>query len=258
MKEQKNKSGITLKNLMRGIAIVCLGLVCCPSFLVSCSGENKKISVITAIKGVNMYGEEIVEPHFVMVICIFIPIIMLVLLFLKRISSRMGAISIAGIGLIDIGFWIGFRTVAKRLAEENYCTFKTTVWYVINLIFLVLLVIVSVWIIVKKIDWEESIKISFPNVDMQKKLHQVSKKASAMTTDMVERTKKHDEIGYCTNCGQTLQQGTRFCPSCGKAVDKEIGKMRCKHCGAILEENSVFCTECGKNISDDTKKKMKY
>lgn len=63
-------------------------------------------------------------------------------------------------------------------------------------------------------------------------------------------------IQCCEKCGAKLQNGARFCNSCGYEVQnlkieqtqKGIEMMACWKCGAIIESDSVFCEKCGAKI----------
>ena len=57
---------------------------------------------------------------------------------------------------------------------------------------------------------------------------------------------------YCKNCGAKIQKNARFCPDCGKEVEKNL----CPHCGAELDANSNFCEKCGKKITETTSVKL--
>lgn len=73
---------------------------------------------------------------------------------------------------------------------------------------------------------------------------------------------------YCDNCGCELSDTAKFCPNCGKSVDRKINdsdhieyykKMKCPSCGASLEfkESSsgiggfMYCPYCGEKIAAD-------
>jgi membrane protease subunit (stomatin/prohibitin family) len=47
----------------------------------------------------------------------------------------------------------------------------------------------------------------------------------------------------CSNCGQPVPPGAKFCPNCGTAVGKT-----CSHCGAANPTNARFCTTCGEQL----------
>lgn len=71
----------TFKNLLRLSALLCMIFVFTPSFLVSCSGQEMGVSALTAIEGVSVYGETIVEPHWWILVCLLIPLAILAILF---------------------------------------------------------------------------------------------------------------------------------------------------------------------------------
>ncbi len=46
---------------------------------------------------------------------------------------------------------------------------------------------------------------------------------------------------FCPNCGTQIQDGSKFCASCGKPV----GQAGCPSCGAELKAGANFCPNCG-------------
>lgn len=60
----------------------------------------------------------------------------------------------------------------------------------------------------------------------------------------------------CPSCGQMLPSGSRFCTSCGTAVDKPVAVkpvqegITCPTCGKKLPAGLRFCTECGSEIPE--------
>ncbi len=61
-------------------------------------------------------------------------------------------------------------------------------------------------------------------------------------------------MAFCENCGQSLEDGIKFCPTCGTATtasgierktvyDGELHK--CPHCGEVLKTFDVVCPTCG-------------
>lgn len=53
----------------------------------------------------------------------------------------------------------------------------------------------------------------------------------------------------CKYCGELLEDGSRFCYRCGKAVELKPAKRHCGYCGAELETGAAFCWQCGKAAS---------
>ena len=62
-------------------------------------------------------------------------------------------------------------------------------------------------------------------------------------------------MAFCTNCGQELAEGTKFCASCGKALDSNSTYQRktvydgvihkCPNCGEVLSSFLANCPACG-------------
>jgi hypothetical protein len=52
----------------------------------------------------------------------------------------------------------------------------------------------------------------------------------------------------CSSCGQKMDRGAGFCPSCGQPTGR--GKLRCGHCGADMTAGAGFCGSCGRPASE--------
>lgn len=70
-------------------------------------------------------------------------------------------------------------------------------------------------------------------------------------------------MAYCTNCGQKVPRGAKYCPKCGESlsnfkddssstVKREHDTVKCRACGAILPSFTAVCPECGTEIRNAT------
>lgn len=229
----KSGSMFTVKNVMRVLSVLCIIFVFCPSFLVSCSGQNVNVSVMTAVGGVSVYGEKVVDPHPIMLICFLIPIAILVLLFIKKFTDNKTALIILICSAVDFIVWLIFRSSVKKIAEQNYCTFKTTAWYVFNIISLILIILLSVMVVIKKMEMDADLVSIFSGGGTQKALNQMSSAVTQMSSAVSQmagnaasninnKNKKIDAIGYCAKCGSPIEYGCKFCTSCGTAVPENM------------------------------------
>lgn len=248
------KSLFTVKKVLRILALLCLVFVFCPAFLVSCSGQEVNVSVMTAVGGLSAYGEKIVDPHPIMLLCLVIPIAMLVLLFVKKFADKKVATMILACAVVDIIMWFVFRSGAKKIAEDNYCTFKTTVWFVFNIIALILMIVLTAMVLINKLQMESQLVGASSYVGIEKK----------------PQEPKEAPIGYCSNCGTPLVYESKFCTTCGTPVPEEMiaaaeaarkaqeeaveteenseKPLFCHQCGAKLDPDAKFCESCGKKV----------
>lgn len=60
-------------------------------------------------------------------------------------------------------------------------------------------------------------------------------------------------IKVCTNCGQTILQGSRFCNTCGTPVAIS-NTIVCPNCGHELAQDAKFCNMCGTPVEQSNKK----
>ena len=229
----QGNSLFTVKRVLRVLALLLIVFVFCPSFLVSCSGQNVNVSVMTAVGGVSAYGEKVVDPHPIMLICLLLPIVMLVVLFAKKILDTTVAIISFVAAAIDFVIWLVFRSSVKKLAEDNYCDFKTTGIYVINIIVLILILLLTLMMIIKKLEMESDLIQIFTGGSTQKALDQMSSAVNQMSTavsqmagnvvsNIAEKNNKVSVIGYCQKCGSGIPYDCKFCTSCGTPVPEEL------------------------------------
>lgn len=229
----KKKSVLTVKNVLRALTILGIIFVFCPSFLVSCSGEDVNVSVMTAVGGVKVYGERVVDPNPIMLICLVLPIVALVFLLIRKFNDRKTAGVILGCTAADLIIWFIFRTAVKNYAEENYCTFKTTPWFVINVIVMIIVILISAIVVAGKLQMETDLIAVVTGKGSQEALDQMSaavsqmsgavtKMAGKVVNNINNKPKKENIIGYCAKCGSPIEYGCKFCTSCGTAVPESM------------------------------------
>ena len=63
-------------------------------------------------------------------------------------------------------------------------------------------------------------------------------------------------MATCKKCGQEIDKGVKFCPSCGTAVQQAAPKetaekkpVNCANCGKKLPDGVKFCPSCGTAVS---------
>lgn len=237
MNASGKKSVFTVKNIVRVFAVLCIIFVFCPSFLVSCSGEKVDVNIMTAVGGVSVYGENVVDPHPIMLICLLIPVAILVLSFLKKFTDKKTAGIILAGTVGNLIIWLIFRGSVKKIAEENYCSFETTGWYVINIIVMILTILLSLLVVLGKMRMDMDLIMAVTGGGRQATLDQMSAAvnqmsgavtqlagnvASNIASNMHNREPKENIIGYCAKCGSPIEYGCKFCISCGAPVPESM------------------------------------
>ena len=196
---EEKKSVFTVKNVLRVLTLICIAMVFCPTCLVSCSGQTMDVSIMTAVGGLkSSYGERIVDPHPIMIICLLIPVAVFVLLFIKKFTDQKTAMMIAIGSGVDLVVWFIFRAAVKKIAEENYCSFKSTGWFVLNIISLVLIIALSVLVMLQKLQLDSDL----------------------IAEAMGGKTRKIE--GFCAKCGSPIGYGYKFCTKCGTPVSQSM------------------------------------
>ena len=227
-------NNITVKKVMKVLSFAVTFLFFMPSCLVSCEGEDIGLSAFNATVGVSrtIWGQTqpIVEPHIIMAVALIIPLAIVALLFVKKFEDKLNAMIIAGLSVADLIIAFAFVTVVKNEVSGGYSygfEFKTTFWHFLNIISLLGLTALAVMVIINKLEFETDLLNYAKNIDTSKTLGQIESGLSNLAgkvTNTIEKSANarpvpKNVVGYCTECGQPLQQDTKFCPNCGKPVN---------------------------------------
>ena len=272
MAENNGKSLVTARQIMRVLSFICIVVVFCPSFLVSCSGQSKGISVLTAAGGLSVYGETIAKPQPLMLVCLLLPAVILALLFMKKLSEKQNALIIAICGISDFVIWMIFKSVVKKIAEDHYCEFKSTGWYLLNNLALFFLILFALLILLQKLEMDTDILslLSGGGTEgaMNKMSESLAKISDSLTKSSDSVTKRSDSATKASDSPteisktetKTTDSSTEISETqtknseaandlTGKAVshaeEEEEKPKFCQECGKPLDPDAAFCKYCG-------------
>lgn len=264
MAENNGKSLVTARQIMRVLSFICIVVVFCPSFLVSCSGQSKGISVLTAAGGLSVYGETIAKPQPLMLVCLLLPAVILALLFMKKLSEKQNALIIAICGISDFVIWMIFKAVVKKIAEDHYCEFKTTGWYLLNSLALFFLILFALLILLQKLEMDTDILSLLSGGGTQGAMNKMSESLAKISDSL---TKSSDSVAKVSDSPMKVSDSpTEISKTETKTTDSstEISETQTKNSEAANdltgkavshaeeeEEKPKFCQECGKPLDPD-------
>lgn len=264
MAENNGKSLFTARQIMRVLSFICIIVVFCPSFLVSCSGQSKGISVMTAVGGLSVYGESIAKPQPLMLICLLLPAVILALLFMKKLPEKQNALIIAICGISDFVIWMIFKSVVKKIAEDHYCEFKSTGWYLLNNLVLFFLILFALLILLQKLEMDTDILslLSGGGTEgaMNKMSESLAKISDSLTKSSDSVTKRSDSATKAsdspTEISKTETKTTDSSTEISETQTKnhEVANDLTEKAGSHAEEEEEkpkFCQECGKPLDPD-------
>ena len=260
MAENNGKSLFTARQIMRVLSFICIVVVFCPSFLVSCSGQSKGISVMTAVGGLSVYGESIAKPQPLMLICLLLPAVILALLFMKKLPEKQNAL-----------IWMIFKSVVKKIAEDHYCEFKSTGWYLLNNLALFFLILFALLILLQKLEMDTDILSLLSGGGTQGAMNKMSESLAKISDSL---TKSSDSVMKSSDSGtkvsdspteisktetKTTDSSTEISETQTKASDSgtknpEVANDLTEKAGSHAEEEEEkpkFCQECGKPLDPD-------
>ena len=264
MAENNGKSLVTARQIMRVLSFICIVVVFCPSFLVSCSGQSKGISVLTAAGGLSVYGETIAKPQPLMLVCLLLPAVILALLFMKKLSEKQNALIIAICGISDFVIWMIFKAVVKKIAEDHYCEFKTTGWYLLNNLALFFLILFALLILLQKLEMDTDILALLSGGGTEGAMNKMSESLAKISDSL---TKSSDSVAKVSDSATKASDSpTEISKTETKTTDSstEISETQTKNhevandltekAGSNAEEEEEkpkFCQECGKPLDPD-------
>lgn len=207
------KKQVSLKNLIRLVALLVMVIFFMPTFLVSCSGKDLEVSAARTMTGYNFQGEKVIESHLICAIFILLPIIILGIWFLKGIVTDKIKALVTSVGaLADIIMWIIFRSEVKKTATQSGFSFSTTGWFTVNLILLSVLFAVGVGIYFNYIS---------VNWNMSDGNGLIMKKANHKLDNQPNSESAVEISGYCGQCGSPIRKGNGYCTQCGSKFEKK-------------------------------------
>ena len=264
MAENNGKSLVTARQIMRVLSFICIVVVFCPSFLVSCSGQSKGISVLTAAGGLSVYGETIAKPQPLMLVCLLLPAVILALLFMKKLSEKQNALIIAICGISDFVIWMIFKAVVKKIAEDHYCEFKTTGWYLLNNLALFFLILFALLILLQKLEMDTDILALLSGGGTERAMNKMSESLAKISDSL---TKSSNSVAKSSDSPMKVSDSpTEISKTETKTTDSstEISETQTKNSEAANdltgkavshaeeeEEKPKFCQECGKPLDPD-------
>ena len=257
MAENNGKSLFTARQIMRVLSFICIIVVFCPSFLVSCSGQSKGISVMTAVGGLSVYVESIAKPQPLMLICLLLPAVILALLFMKKLPEKQNALIIVICGISDFVIWMIFKAVVKKIAEDHYCEFKTTGWYLLNNLALFFLILFAILILLQKLEMDTDILSLLSGGGTKEAMNKMSESLAKISDSL---TKSSDSVMKSSDSGTKVSDSaTKSSDSVTKSSDSatknseaanDLTEKAGSHAEEI-EEKPKFCQECGKPLDPD-------
>ena len=264
MAENNGKSLFTARQIMRVLSFICILVVFCPSFLVSCSGQSKGISVMTAVGGLSVYGESIAKPQPLMLICLLLPAVILALLFMKKLPEKQNALIIVICGISDFVIWMIFKAVVKKIAEDHYCEFKTTGWYLLNSLALFFLILFALLILLQKLEMDTDILALLSGGGTQGAMNKMSESLAKISDSLTKSSdsvmKSSDSVMKSSDSGTKVSDSaTKSSDSVTKSSDSatknseaanDLTEKAGSHAEEI-EEKPKFCQECGKPLDPD-------
>lgn len=64
----------------------------------------------------------------------------------------------------------------------------------------------------------------------------------------IKKLENVNDVHTC-ECGYVINRDEKFCPQCGKKINKEKKKILCESCLASIDEDSKFCVCCGFKVN---------
>jgi hypothetical protein len=204
------KSKFTVKNVVRILSVICIAFFFCPSFLISCSSYEYKLSATKAIGGVTVMGERLTSAHPVLLLCIFLPIIVFILSIILRGGDRISALIMFACYVADLIIWIVFRNTVKGMADSDGVGFQSTIWFKLNILSMVVILLLLLLVMIGKMKLDSEIKIQIPDKGSGTRSVSYGGRESPVNPD----------VEFCTQCGKPIDKGSSFCTFCGAAVSQ--------------------------------------
>ena len=252
----EQKPLLTARRLMKILGTFAIIVCLCPTFMVSCSGRDVGVSAMDAAFGMTYRGQVVTEPHLIMAFLIILPILAVIVLFLKNIRDRASSAAASGLMILNVILWIVLAVGVRQAAEENFCTSRTTSWFWLNMISMIVFITMGVMVYTNRLYFDGNLLTPGQTQMAKDKLNSVTKSVSSSVSKIATELssndpeiKQEDIAGYCWKCGTPLSRDSKFCVKCGNPVAAEMQTKEAEH-NLPLEEPEVAVPVIS---SEDTK-----
>ena len=226
MNDGEKKSLSTVRNVINVLAVLVVILFFCPTFLVSCSSENIRVSAAGTVGGIKYHGERVADAYPLLLICLLLPVAILVILYLKKFTESRTAIITLACAAVDFIIWLVFRSEVRKAAIDSMCRFKTTGWFNLNIVALLLIILLSALVLAKVVQFDTDVKSFVSGSGTKEAIAGLSTAVTKLADNVSAASNKPatnpDIIGYCMKCGKPLLRGNSFCTGCGTAVPESL------------------------------------
>lgn len=239
---------LKINNILKVIVTFLIIFFFIPTFTVSCSGEEKGISAIGVVGGYSSQGYTISDPQPTVLFLLAIPIVILVVLFMKGIKNRTFAFIVAGLALVNFIAWIVLKSGVKEYAENYNCDFEARFAYYLVQILNIAVIALPLVDVFGLLNGNTSLK----NLDL-------SKLNNANIN--IGKIKIGGPTWKCPGCGGLVPIENEYCKDCGtkrpddvvipvpEEKNEEAEFVFCSGCGQKLSAGAKFCTSCGNKIN---------
>lgn len=187
------------------------------------------VGALKMVSGISLEGYTIMEPQYIFILPILIPIAIIAVAAIKDIQESLSSKIILGLSIADILFWLItvfylFYKVAEAGASD-YIKIGLTFWFFVALIALGFIVFICIRLIQHKAIMESMFAFNTNGTGYQPVIpNSVKTTVSSTVNNVIAGINQASTIGYCQNCGKPLHKGYVFCKECGTKVPDEILK----------------------------------
>ena len=216
---------LTIKNLIRLLAGLCLLFFFAPMYKISIAGvSSRTISGWNGLMGITINGVKVLNGNPVYLLPLLLPAgILAVTFFCRQLTDRIALIITSICSGLDILFWIIlFFHCEGKLREysennmygnsfenpfnayfDNYFQIKLdiTVWYMLTILFLIVILALSILCILGKLGLGGMIRPGRREGSLGK-----------------WSSREPAKVSFCPSCGSRIDHGGNFCGRCGSPL----------------------------------------
>lgn len=203
--------GFTVAWLIRILSIIGVIMFFCPTFLVSCGPEEKAISTLNIVTGIEWQGSSS-DPYPGWIVIAIVAIALLILSFVMS-SSKNGSIGIMVLALLDIILFGALNVAIKKFALENGMGYKTTVLFGLNILLMIVIIAFAVLSIILKRELDSGFGEFFSGGGPRPPRPGMGPGGPGVPGGGPGPAGP-PPLAFCPECG-TKNEGTAFCKNCG-------------------------------------------
>jgi len=219
------KGFFTVRNVLIGLALICLTLVFLPMFVARSYGTYFFISNFSIMFGrTALFIDKVGKAFPVAILSIFVAIGLVVVPFIRALNNKITSIILLALAGTDIPLLVILAIVGWK-RYRYYSRLRFSGFFAFDCLVLIVIIAISVLLLLNRTALDSAFTDIFTKGAGRQAFDKVTSAVDRATDSVINGVgdaPRREYIGFCAKCGNKIVYGSTFCTVCGTAVPQSV------------------------------------